>query len=247
MKSSVICAIAQQSLCNCLASWPWLWQGLSVSTSQPRRIGAANSKTRARLVDAAEQLMLEEGYAAVSSRRVGARAGLKPQLVHYYFRTMDELYLEVFRRRAEADLAGFEQAVAVADSLKSLWRLNADPRGAAFTLEFVALANHRKELRAEIAAYAERFRAAQLDAVARALEANGISEEELPPIVALVLMTGVSQVLALEDALGVRVGHAATLAFIEDAIARIEGTARPPTPRRKPEVRARPLSRAALG
>ena len=42
-------------------------------------------------MDAAEQLLLEEGYAAVTSRRVGARAGLKPQLVHYYFRTMDDL------------------------------------------------------------------------------------------------------------------------------------------------------------
>ena len=77
--------------------------------SSTRRLGAVDSKTRARLVDAAEQLLLEEGYAAVSSRRVGAQAGLKPQLVHYYFRSMDELFLEVFRRRADANLARFER------------------------------------------------------------------------------------------------------------------------------------------
>jgi hypothetical protein len=41
------------------------------------------------------------------------------------------------------------------------WRLNADPRGATFTMEFVALANHRKAIRAEIARYAQRFRAAR--------------------------------------------------------------------------------------
>ena len=121
------------------------------TASQPRRIGTADSKTRAQLLNAAEQLLLDEGYAAVTSRRVGARAGLKPQLVHYYFRTMDDLFLEVFRRRAEENLAHFERTVATDTSLRTLWRLNADPRGAAFMTEFVALANHRKSIRTEIA------------------------------------------------------------------------------------------------
>ena len=191
--------------------------------ASPRRIGAEDSKTRAQLLDAAELLMAEEGYAAVTSRRLAARAGLKPQLVHYYFRTMDDLFLEAFRRRAEENLARFERAIAEDGSLANLWRLNADPRGAAFSIEFVALANHRKAIRAEIARYAERFRAAQVDAVRVALADRGIDDAQLPPIVALLLMTGVTQVLALEDALGVTTGHDTTVAFIERAIAELEG------------------------
>ncbi len=183
-----------------------------------RRIGAKDSKTRARLLDAAEALLLEEGYAAVTSRRVAARAELKPQLVHYYFRTMDDLFIEVFRRRAEQDLPRFEEAIAEDGSLRNLWRLNADPRGARFTIEFMALANHRKAIRAEIARYAERFRAAQLEAVTRALAARGVDEDRLPPIAALLLMTGLSQVMALEGAIGVTDGHEATLAYVERAI-----------------------------
>ena len=183
-----------------------------------RRIGAKDSKTRARLLDAAEALLLEEGYAAVTSRRVAARAELKPQLVHYYFRAMDDLFIEVFRRRAEQDLPRFEQAIAEDGSLRNLWRLNADPRGARFTIEFMALANHRKAIRAEIARYAERFRAAQLEAVTRALAARGVDEDRLPPIAALLLMTGLSQVMALEGAIGVTDGHDATLAYVERAI-----------------------------
>lgn len=183
-----------------------------------RRIGAKDSKTRARLLDAAEALLLEEGYAAVTSRRVAARAELKPQLVHYYFRAMDDLFIEVFRRRAEQDLPRFEQAIAEDGSLRNLWRLNADPRGARFTIEFMALANHRKAIRAEIARYAERFRAAQLEAVTRALAARGVDEDRLPPIAALLLMTGLSQVIALEGAIGVTDGHEATLAYVERAI-----------------------------
>jgi AcrR family transcriptional regulator len=204
----------------------WAWQGVGVEASSSRRIGAPDSKTRAQLVDAAEALLLEEGYAAVTSRRVAAKAALKPQLVHYYFRTMDDLYLEVFRRQAEHNLTQFEHAIAADGSLRNLWRLNANPRGAAFRIEFVALANHRKAIRAEIARYAERFRAAQIDAITAALAAQGIPESQLPPIVALLLMTGLSQVLGLEDALGVTAGHETTIAFVERTLAQLDATPR---------------------
>ena len=191
------------------------------TTPPTRRIGTVDSKSRAQLLDAAEQLMLDEGYAAVTSRRIAARAGLKPQLVHYYFRTMDDLFLEVFRRRADENIARVERAVAADSSLRTLWRLNADPRGAAFNIEFVALANHRKAIRAEIARYAERYRAAQLEALTAALDTHGIADQ-LPPVVALLLMTGLSQIMSLEQALGVTSGHDATLAFIDSTIARLE-------------------------
>jgi AcrR family transcriptional regulator len=195
------------------------------SASLPRRIGATDSKTRAQLLDAAELLLLEEGYAAVTSRRVAAKAGLKPQLVHYYFRTMDDLFVEVFRRRADENLARAERALAADGSLRMLWELNADPRGARFNIEFVALANHRKAIRTEIARYAERYRAAQLEAVTAALRDIGVTDDDLPPVVALLLMTGVTQVMALEDALGVTAGHETTAAFIARTIARVTPTA----------------------
>jgi AcrR family transcriptional regulator len=203
-----------------------MWQRVVMTSASPaRRIGATHSRTRAQLIDAAEQLLVEEGYAAVTSRRVAARAGLKPQLVHYYFRTMDDLYVEVFRRRADENLARFERAVQRDGSLRALWQLSADVTGARFTIEFVALANHRKPIRGEIARYAERFRAAQLEALAAALGAAGVTEDQLPPVAALLLMTGLSQVLALEQALGVTAGHDDTVAFVDQAITRLEHAA----------------------
>ena len=93
-----------------------------------RRIGAPDAKNRTVLLDAAERLMLEEGYAAVTSRRVAEKAGLKPQLVHYYFRTMEDLYLAVFRRRAEQGLEAQAQALKSAQPLWALWRYSSDPR-----------------------------------------------------------------------------------------------------------------------
>jgi TetR/AcrR family transcriptional regulator len=190
-----------------------------------RRIGATDSKTRALLVDAAERLMLDEGYAAVSSRRVANEAGLKPQLVHYYFRTMDDLFLSVLRRRAEETLERYARAVASDRPLRALWALTTDPRGAAFTMEFAALANHRKAIRAEIASYAERVRQMQIEALARVLDGAGLPADMWPPVVVLQAMTGIAQVIALEEALGITTGHDETLAFVERHIDDLEAGA----------------------
>lgn len=180
-----------------------------------RRMGAKDSLTRAKLLDAAEKLMLEEGYAAVSSRRVGREAAISSQLVHYYFRTMDDLFLEVFRRRAEEGFAQFEGAIAAQPTLRTIWNsLRAGP-GSKFNLEFIALANHRKAIRAEMASYAERFRTMQLDAISSILAARGTLPAGMTPEVVLVALAGVAQLVALERALGVSGGHEPTLAFVE--------------------------------
>ena len=192
------------------------------TATSPRRMGAEDSKTRAQLLDAAELVLLEEGYAAVTSRRVAARAGLKPQLVHYYFRSMDDLFLEVFRRRADENLARFEREVAADPSLAALWRFSADPRGAVFTIEFAALANHRKEIRSEVARYAERFRTAQLEVLERVVATERITALGMPPTAVLLLMTGVTQVLGIERGLGVTAGHRETIAFVEQAITELD-------------------------
>jgi len=183
--------------------------------ASPRRIGAPDSKTRAQLLDAAEQLMLEEGYAAATSRRVAARAGLKPQLVHYYFRTMDDLFIEVYRRRAEQNLQRYERALAGDRPLRAIWEIAIDPRGTAFTMEFAALANHRKAIRAEIARTDRRYRAMSSDAIAAVLQRAGVPPETCTPITLLLGMTGISFVLVHERALGITEGHGDTVALVE--------------------------------
>jgi AcrR family transcriptional regulator len=188
-----------------------------------RRIGAESSKTRAALLDATEQLMLEEGYAAVSSRRIAQRAGLKPQLVHYYFRTMDDLFLAAFRRRAESGLERQAQVVASDQPLRALWAFGDDPTGTALTMEFAALANHRKSVRAEIARYAESFRRRQTDVLAMVMEEHGVDTELFPPIALMVLITSVSQILVMEEALGMSAGHAETRELVARLLHQFEG------------------------
>ncbi len=197
--------------------------GRGAAATAQRRIGAKDSATRAKLLDAAEQLMREEGYAAVTSRRIGKQAGIASQLVHYYFRTMDDLFLEVIRRRSEAGLAAFAELLEGDLSLGALWQFQANQPGGQLTTEFTALARHRPAVRAEIAKYGVRFRELHTAAVARVLARDGSSPEVWPPEVLTLVMTGVVQLLAQEQAIGIDAGHEDTKAFIEQLIARLEG------------------------
>jgi AcrR family transcriptional regulator len=191
-----------------------------------RRIGAESSETRAALLDATERLMLEEGYAAVSSRRIAQRASLKPQLVHYYFRTMDDLILAAFRRRAEQGLDRQVQAISSDQPLRALWALSDDPTGTALMMEFAALANHRKSVGAEIARYGELFRTRQTEVLTRVMEEQGIDTERFPPAMVMVLITGLSQILVQEEALGMTAGHDETRAVVEHFLDQFEGPPR---------------------
>jgi AcrR family transcriptional regulator len=190
-----------------------------------RRIGAQDSATRKLLLDAAIQLMVEEGYAAVTSRRVAARAGLKPQLVHYYFRTMDELFLALVRRGADQNLERQARALESPQPLRALWELGNDPGGTKLTMEFSALANHRKAIRAELASYAEEFRRQQKRVLSSVLAGYGIDPETFAPDAVLVLLTALCQILVIEQALGVTAGHAEVRALVDRCLARFEGAA----------------------
>jgi AcrR family transcriptional regulator len=196
-------------------------RGSPVMTA-PRRIGSKESATRAALLDAALRLMLQEGYAAVTSRRVAAEADLKPQLVHYYFRTMDDLFLALVRRGAEQNSERLTEVLASPQPLRGLWDFNVDPVGTRLTQEVMALANHRQSIREELATYATDFRRRQVEAVARAVEAKqlGISAEAI-----VVLITSVAQILVIEESMGLTAGHAEMQALVEETLTRYEGPA----------------------
>jgi len=191
--------------------------------ARPRRIRPESSSARTALLDAAEKLMLEEGYAAVSSRRLASKAGLDAGLIYYYFGTMDDLFIELFRRGAERSLARQVQALSSSQPLWGLWDMAREQSDTALTGEFIALANHRKAIRAEIASYSKKFRRMQLDTMTHALERYEIDARVWPPAFIILLMTSISRQLLIEEAFGVDLGHPQTIAFIERHIREIEG------------------------
>ena len=161
--------------------------------TKPGKVGSRDSATRDKMLDATIQIMLEEGYAAATSRRVAALAGVKPALVHYYFPTMDELYLAVFRRGAAANLDRQQEALASDRPLHAFWETVSEPRGTRLLLEFMGLANHRKEIKAEISAWSERWREMQITALNFIVRQSGVDAEEFPPAALAVVVASIGR------------------------------------------------------
>jgi AcrR family transcriptional regulator len=183
-------------------------------TSQ-RRLGADNAKNRLRLVDATERLLCEEGYAAISARRVAEEAGLKLPLVYYYFRTMDDLILEVVRKNSARRLKHFVQALASPEPLRAIWKVNRDHSSAISATELIALANHRESIRTEVVAAAREFRSLQIEAVDRLLADKGIDRETYPPAGIVAIVAALTRAMAQDTALGVDAGYDEAVNLVE--------------------------------
>ncbi|WP_280252363.1 TetR/AcrR family transcriptional regulator [Nocardia abscessus] len=188
---------------------------------------AHSAATRVALLDAAEQIMLEEGYAAVSSRRLAARAGVNPGLVYYYYDTMDNLFVELFRRGAERSYQRQREALEAAQPLWALWEAIHDQSQTALTMEFVSMANHRKTIRAEIAQSSRRFRLLQLEAVGNILRGYPAVAAMWTPTTVVMLMSSISRFLRMEESFDIDTGHTETIALIEDFLRSVEGERSP--------------------
>ncbi|BBX06706.1 TetR/AcrR family transcriptional regulator [Mycolicibacterium aichiense] len=179
---------------------------------------------RERLMEATAQIMREEGYAAATSRRVAARAGVRSALVYYYFPTMDDLFVAVLQAGSEASLARMRQAITADEPLRTLWEINTDPRWTSLYTEFVALANHRKVISAELKSYAERVRDIETAAATVALRAHRVNLTEFPPVAISMLVAQTARSLGNESAIGMTQGHKELRELVERFLDKVAST-----------------------
>jgi TetR/AcrR family transcriptional regulator len=197
------------------------------NTMRPAGVESEKSaKVRAAILDATEQIMKEAGYAAVSSRKVEGRAGLKSQLVHYYFRTMDELFAAVWQRYDDRFLENQARVLSSDRPLRALWERSIDPETTTLRHEFIALANHRETIRELVARSTKRILNMQVAAIKELFERHEISPTDLSPVVLVQLFSFVSRSLITQRNLGLSEDHAEIVQFIDQTIARIEATIR---------------------
>ncbi len=191
--------------------------------SPRHRRAADDSGTRNVLLDAAEAIMVEEGYAAVSSRRVAAKAGMNPALVYYYFDTMDGLFIELFRRGSDRSIERYAMGLVSPQPLWAFWELTHDQDNHTRTMEFIALANHRKAIRAEIASLSRRHRQMQVDVLTRVLKGYGLDLDTWPPVTIILAIASISRYLLMEEEFGIDTGHREMVEVIEREIGALEG------------------------
>jgi AcrR family transcriptional regulator len=177
---------------------------------------------REAILDATAAIMVEEGYAAVTSRRVAERAGQKSKLVHYYFATMDDLFVAVYERSANEHFQRHLQAVTSPNPLRALWELSVNPLRTRLSQEFIALSNHRSSVRKITTRLIEQVNSLNIAFISRYLQESGADLEEFPPAVMARILIGLSRSLVNEESMGVSDGHAEVLAFAARWIDRLE-------------------------
>jgi AcrR family transcriptional regulator len=181
-------------------------------TAPTRRMGVESSETRAELIEAAGKLLRKEGCAAVTARRLAEKLGLKRQIVHYYFSTIEDLLVAVIRRDSEEVRERLIQALGSDEPLRVIWELGNNVTATIF--EFTAMALRRKAIQAEMRRYIAEFRRVETVAITRYLELRGI-KPAVPPVAVATLIKGIAHTLAVEKALGVSEGHSEMKAIIE--------------------------------
>jgi AcrR family transcriptional regulator len=173
-------------------------------------------------MDGCEAVMLEKGYAALTSRSVAERVGLAHQLVYYYFQTMDDLIVASFHRRMDAFLKRLEEALHSERPLHAYWEVSADPPNGAIAKEYMALANHNERIRKDMADYGARSRQIAVDALSDRLQSVQPAPGVFSPYAILMAINSVALVINFDASLGSSTAHSEMQTTVEWCLDQLE-------------------------
>jgi len=181
----------------------------------------------ARLLDAAEHLLVEIGYAGVTTRALASQAGVNHGLVHYYFGSMDALLIEVLERFTARLIARQRAMYATAVPFVERWRtamhfLEEDRPYQKIWYELRAMSWNRPDLRPHLARVQSEWRDAMRDAVRKALARYDLKKGALSLDAWITLIVTMNEGIILERLDGIETGHDELLAAIDRWLSTLE-------------------------
>ena len=195
----------------------------------PRLTSAARAKpsgnraaTETAFLDAAERLLIDVGYAGITTRRLAEEAGANAGLVHYYFGSMEEVFVRAVERFTDRLITRQREMYAADVPLIEKWRtamgyIEADLAAGypKIWLELQALGWNRPDLRASVAHVNAEWRAVLREAFGKAIDEYGLDPDEFPldAVVSLVMTFNVG--IELERLSGITDGHRELLGWVD--------------------------------
>lgn len=184
-------------------------------------------------LDAAERLLISVGYANISTRRLAEEAGANHGLVHYYFGSMEQLFVRVLERYTERLIERQREMYAADVPFIEKWRqamsfLDQDRESGyqKIWFELQALAWNQPELRERVAQVLSKWRATLTESFAQAAKDYNLDPEKYPINALITLVATFNEGIILERLGGVTEGHAELLAMIDRWLVSLENAKR---------------------
>jgi AcrR family transcriptional regulator len=194
---------------------------VTVSPAVPKT--AARAAAEEALLDAAERLLADAGYASITTRRLAAEAGVNHGLVHYYFGSNENLLVHALERFTGRLIARQRELYAADVPFADKWRtamhylVSADVSYQKIWLELQALAWNNPDIRARLARVNAEWRAVLTEAFEQPRRELGIPLP-LDALVSLVMTFNLG--IMIERLGGIETGHRELLDWIERWISR---------------------------
>jgi len=184
-------------------------------------VSPARQEATEALLNAAEALLVEVGYASISTRRLAERAGVNHGLVHYYFGSMEEVLLQTLERFTDRLIERQRQLYSSPGPFIAKWRQamsfldeDLDSGYQKIWFELQAMAWNQPQMATRVRHVTATWLGVLTDALGIAVADYGL--EDVIPLEALVsLVATFNQGIILERLVGVDSGHRALLASID--------------------------------
>src|SRR5918998_1385281 len=176
---------------------------------------AMRTQTEEAFLDAAERLLIAVGYAGISTRRLAEEARANHGLVHYYFGSMENLFVRVLERFTERLIARQRDMYARTDiSGAEKWKtamgyLESDLAAGypKIWLELQALGWNRPDIAERVAQVNREWRAVLTDAFDRMMGEYGLDRERFPLAAMVSLVMTFNEGIMVERLSGISAGH----------------------------------------
>jgi AcrR family transcriptional regulator len=190
----------------------------------------ARQQTEDAFLDAAERLLIEVGYSGISTRRVAEEAGANHGLVHYYFGSMENLFVRVLERFTERLIARQREMYARSDiSPLEKWTtamgyLESDLAAGypKIWLELQALGWNRPDIAGRVGRVNARWRAVLTDAFDEMMAEYGLDRKRFPLAAMVSLVMTFNEGIMVERLSGISTGHRELLRMVEHWLESLE-------------------------
>lgn len=192
-------------------------------------ISEARSANEEAFLDAAERLLVTTGYASISVRRLAEEAGANHGLVHYYFGSMEELFLRVLERFTlrllERQRAMYSTDAPFIGKWRAAMRYLDEDLEAGYPkvwFELQAMAWNHPDMCTRVAQVNDEWRAVLTDAFTAAAKDYGLDRRRFPVPAMVSLVMTFNEGLMLERLSGISKGHKELLGGIERWLLELE-------------------------